>query len=189
MFLEEIVKLSNERILEYVNRNYKVLNNNDIMSTTFLGALIIDDRLYITSIGDSRAYIINKNIDYVLTIDDNYGNYELSKNIKWEEFEKIDKKSSLTNVIGRINNNINIKFEEFRITKGDVILLCSDGLTNYIAELIDLKDDWKQQGKLTEIIINGLNNNHNICRINFDLVDTANENGGLDNISSILIQV
>lgn len=188
-FLEQIVNISNKRILDYIHRNYKTLENQSIMCTTFLGALITNDKLYITSIGDSRAYIVNKNIDYALTIDDNYGNQQLSKGITWEKYENLNRKSSLTNVIGNINNNINIKFDVFKITKGDLILLCSDGLTNYIGELIDLKNDWKKQEKLTQTIIEGLDNKHNVSRINFDLVDIANETAGLDNISSILIQV
>ena len=52
-----------------------------------------------------------------------------------------------------------------------------------------MNDDWKTQEKLTQTILEGINKNYNISRINFDLVDIANNNGGLDNISSILIQL
>lgn len=186
---KEIVEKSNTRILNYININYELIENNDIMSTTFLGALIIDNKLYIASIGDSRAYLINEFINSVLTIDDNLGNRMISENISWNGYKSIHKKSTLTNVIGNINGKIRFDFEEFEITNGDILVMCSDGLTNYIADIIDMNDDWKTQEKLTQTILEGINKNYNISRINFDLVDIANNNGGLDNISSILIQL
>ena len=113
----------------------------------------------------------------------------ISENISWNGYKSIHKKSTLTNVIGNINGKIRFDFEEFEITNGDILVMCSDGLTNYIADIIDMNDDWKSQEKLTQTILEGINKNYNISRINFDLVDIANNNGGLDNISSILIQL
>ena len=107
----------------------------------------------------------------------------------WLKYELINKKSTLTNVIGNINGQISFNFEELEVANGDIVVMCSDGLTNYIADVIDMNDDWKSQEKLTQIILQGINKKYNISRINFDLVEIANSNGGLDNISSILIQL
>ena len=188
-FYRNIFEKANDKIISYINDKYEVLHNNDIMCSTFVGAIIQDNNLYVASIGDSKAYLINNILNSDITIDDNYGNELLKKQLLWNEYKSKKHKSSLTNVIGNIQGIKSFQFYHIKITQGDMILLCSDGLTDYIVDMLDMNDDWKKQEKIKEIINSGINKNYNISKINNNLVERANNNGGFDNISSILIQV
>lgn len=188
-FYRNIFEKANDKIISYINDKYEVLHNNDIMCSTFVGAIIQDNNLYVASIGDSKAYLINNILNSDITIDDNYGNELLKKQLLWNEYKSKKHKSSLTNVIGNIQGIKSFQFYHIKITQGDMILLCSDGLTDYIVDMLDMNDDWKKQEKIKEIINSGINKNYNISKINNNLVEKANNNGGFDNISSILIQV
>lgn len=188
-FYRNIFKKANDKIVSHVKNKYEVLHSNDIMCSTFVGAIIEDNNLYIASIGDSKAYLVNDVLNSDITIDDNYGNELLKQQLPWNEYKSKKHKSSLTNVIGNIQGIESFQFYHVKISKDDMVILCSDGLTDYIVDMIDMNDDWKKQDKIKEIINDGINKNYNISQINNILVEKANSNGGFDNISSILIQV
>lgn len=188
-FYRNLFKRANDSIVSYVEDKYEVLHNSDIMCSTFIGAIIEDNNLYIASIGDSKAYLLNDILNSDIAIDDNYGNELLKQQLPWNEYKSKKHKSSLTNVIGNIQGIESFQFYHVKISKDDMILLCSDGLTDYIVDMIDMNDDWKKQDKIKEIINDGINKDYNISQINNILVEKANNNGGFDNISSILIQV
>lgn len=140
------------------------------MGTTLEICLIYNNKMYIGHIGDSRIYRIRKNIIRRITTDHSYVETLVKDGtITREEAFYHPKKNMLIKALGcteKIEPDITIK--EF--LPGDVILMCSDGLTNM------LKED-----EIYNII---REDEENACG---KLISKANELGGFDNISVILI--
>lgn len=141
------------------------------MGTTMVLATIIGDDLFAANIGDSRLYVIGKEIrqitkDHSLVeelackgvLDRNSDEYNINKNI-------------ITRAVGS-SYDVEADFFETKLQPGDKVLLCSDGLTNMI-------DD---QG-IFDIIKNNPKTEDCVKQLMF----TGKKNGGSDNISLIVI--
>lgn len=141
------------------------------MGTTLEVCLIYKDRAFIGHIGDSRVYRLRKGIIRKLTKDHSYVQTLVEDGtITKEEAEHHPKKNMLIKALGCEETvEVDVKVKGF--LKDDIILICSDGLTNMVSE---------------EKIYNIINNNlQNAAQT---LVDEANNNGGLDNITLIIIK-
>lgn len=140
------------------------------MGTTIDVCLIYLNRIYIGHIGDSRVYRLRKNFFRKLTVDDSYVEQLVKEgNITKEEAYNHPKKNMLTKALGCtafVEPTVLVK----GFMKGDILLMCTDGLTNM------LKDD-----KICEII------KQNSEQASKELVKKANEQGGYDNITAVII--
>lgn len=161
--------------MEYANMVVyeKSLENKEYegMGTTLEVCLIYNNRAYIGHIGDSRIYRIRKDITRQLTQDHSYVQ-ELVKEgtITKEEAKKHPKKNMLTKALG-CNAFVEPEVMVRGFQKEDTLVICSDGLTN----MVDISDIFK------------------LVKNNFEtapkeLVDLANKNGGVDNITVITIK-
>ena len=169
--LEKAVKSVNEEIYkkEKTDEKYKG------MGTTIVLVLQIDSDIYYLSVGDSRIYHIDKDLKEIIKVteDDTYVNSLLKKNIiTKEEAKKHTQKHVLTKAIG-IFENIDIKVNKFDNNTG-YLLMCTDCVTNMI------KDNE---------LLNIFKNNNDIKNIVNKIVTTANENGGMDNITAVGIEL
>lgn len=145
--------------------------NLEGMGTTLEVCLIYNNRAFIGHVGDSRIYRIRKDFIRKITQDHSYVQKLVQEGtITKEEAERHPKKNMLMRALG-----CNAFVEPDVMVKGfqkeDILIICSDGLTN----MVDIQ-------KIDEIV-----------RDNFELapkqlVDLANENGGLDNITIITIK-
>lgn len=140
------------------------------MGTTLEVCLIYNNRTYIGHVGDSRIYRIRKHIIRKLTGDHSYVE-KLVKDgtITREESYTHPKKNMLTKALGCtpfVEPDITVK----GFLKGDIILLTSDGLTNMI------KDD-----EIYEIVTD------NVSKAADRLVSIANDRGGYDNITILIL--
>ncbi len=184
---EEICHQMSKEILEEDERNIE-----DIMSTTFVSCLLLDGIAYIVSIGDSRAFIYRNKQVVPLTVEDNFGNRCIVQGKTWDEYNEIDKKSALMEYVGRVNGitklpeQITFTIRKIKLQKEDVIILSSDGLTDYMASATS-KDVWDMSHQIGEIIDKHWDKG--LAYINTRLVRRANFHGGRDNISSILIHI
>ena len=175
------IKLEHDEILDliknamdYANETVKnkgeEIEELEQMGTTLEICLIYKGKMYIGHIGDSRIYRIRKNIIRRLTTDHSYVETLVKDGkITREEAFYHPKKNMLIKALGctsKIEPDITVK--EF--LDDDVILMCSDGLTNMIKEneIYDIIDE----------------NPDEACD---KLVTKANELGGYDNISVIII--
>lgn len=142
------------------------------MGTTLTACTVIDSKCNIIHIGDSRAYAITKESITQLTNDHSYVN-EMVKagQITQTEAKEHPKRNILTKVLG-INEEMCADGYVFDIQPDSVILLCSDGLYNMVSE---------------DEIKNLVNTNTPQEAVDA-LVETANNNGGADNISVIVIE-
>jgi len=144
------------------------------MGTTFTCAAIRDMVLNMVHVGDSRGYLLRNGVLKQLTKDHSFV-MEMVKQGKLtlEEAQHHPKRNVITRAIGT-EKNINIDTVIERLYIGDILLLCSDGLTTML-------DDKAISGVLTS----GMTAEEMLDI----LIDKANENGGNDNISAIIIDL
>lgn len=143
------------------------------MGSTIVALLIEDEQAYIAHVGDSRAYRIRDNKIEQLSSDHSWVNEQVKYNLLSEEEAKNHRfKNVITRALGsQPEVKVDLRTEE--IEKGDYLILCSDGLSSLV-EAEDIK----------EIIFNS---NHDPQKACHDLVKTANNNGGTDNITVIIV--
>lgn len=168
--LRGAIEKANNRICS-VARGREELNG---MGTTIVAARFYDGRVGITHVGDSRCYRMRERLLEQLTRDHSYVQDQLEKGLISEEDAKNSpQKNLITRALG-IDAIAEADVHEFRTRPGDMYLLCSDGLS-------DLVDDPVIQGILTS--------ERSLEDYTKHLIDTANANGGRDNISVILVRV
>ncbi len=141
------------------------------MGTTVVAAVVIDNDLLLAHSGDSRAYIIsNKEIrratnDHSL-VQEMVDNGEITE----EEARIHPRRNVITRALG-VDDNIKIDFSVHTLRENEAVLLCSDGLTNFIEEqdILEMFCNLEPE-TLTQA-----------------LVDRANDNGGGDNITAVIM--
>ena len=171
---EDILKLV-KSAMEYANmvvyEKSKEQKDLDGMGTTLEVCLIYNNKLYLGHVGDSRIYRLRGEFFRKLTHDHSYVQ-KLVKDgtITQEEADHHPKKNMLMKALGCtafVEPDVTVK----GFIKDDVILICSDGLTNMVEEQ-EIYNILKKEGTLAAE----------------KLVEKANENGGYDNITAIVIR-
>ena len=163
------IRLANSAIYEAGQRDSEYRG----MGTTISSVLINHDVMTLAHVGDSRIYRIRGGRLEQLTKDHSIVEEQLKRGIiTEEEAEKSNYKSFITRALGA-NKTIRIDADEEVLLDHDRILLCTDGLTDMVRE-----DD------IVRIILNHENDPQKACK---ELVDKANNRGGMDNITVILL--
>ena len=187
--VEEIVKLINEssgktvigmiesavaRTNEQMIKQASEQSSLEGMGTTLVIATIMDDLLYVANIGDSRLYLISDTIKQVT--EDHSLVEEMIKTgeLRRDEARFHPKKNVITRAVGTSSSVIPDYFE-VNVSKGDIILICSDGLSNMVED-----NEMYEIIKKYETDLETAGN---------ELVKLANDNGGKDNIAIILIVI
>ena len=171
---EEILKLI-KSAMEYANMVVyeKSCEDKELegMGTTLEVCLLYNNKMYIGHAGDSRIYRIRREFIRKLTRDHSYVQ-KLVKDgtITEEEARNHPKKNMLVKALGCtafLEPDVTVK----GLVKDDIILMCSDGLSNMLRDE-EIFEIIKEKGTL----------------VAEKLVDKANENGGYDNITAIVIR-
>lgn len=144
------------------------------MGTTFVVATIIDDILYVANIGDSRLYVIG---DEMKQITEDHSLVE--EMVKTGEIERKDvrlhpNKNIITRALGA-NKAVQPDYFEVSLKKDDMVLMCSDGLSNMMDD-VEIMSIVKEFSADLETAAK-------------TLVNRANENGGKDNISVVIVKL
>lgn len=143
------------------------------MGTTLVLATIEDNILTVANVGDSRLYVMSDDGIRQITRDHSLVEEMIRMGgIDRNSARNHPDKNIITRAIGA-SSNVNVDFFEVELKDGDVIFMCSDGLSNMI------EDD-----EIYEIT----QNSDSLDDAATKLVDTANENGGKDNISVVLVK-
>jgi PPM family protein phosphatase len=146
----------------------------DGMGTTIVAACFYDGRVGIAHVGDSRCYRLREGKLDQLTRDHSLVQDQLEKGLISEhEAAHSPQKNLITRALG-IDALAEADTHEFRTRTGDLYLLCSDGLSDMV----------ETKGLLAE-----LTSGHNVKEMVVRLVHAANEAGGRDNISAIVVRV
>jgi len=144
------------------------------MGTTLVLALITGATARVVHVGDSRAYLLRAGHLHRLTEDHSLAAALVDGGVADpEEATRHPFANSLTQAIG-IAGPVRPSMLRFELAAGDRLLLCSDGLTKMLTE------------EEIEILLAAAADPDRTCRA---LVDAANQAGGLDNISVVLIEV
>jgi len=143
------------------------------MGTTFVVATIFDLVMYVANIGDSRLYVIGKEMKQITEdhslVEAMVKTGELDRN----EARVHPNKNIITRALGA-NTYVEPDFFEVNLEEGDTVLMCSDGLTNMLED---------------ETIERIIRENDDLETVAETLVKCANQNGGKDNIAINIIKV
>ena len=103
------------------------------MGTTVVAATIVDHMMYFANVGDSRLYLINQGITQLTKDHSLVEEMVRLGGIKPEEAKHHPDKNIITRAIGA-KNNVDVDFYEHRLKRGDIILMCTDGLSNMVED-------------------------------------------------------
>ena len=143
------------------------------MGTTVVACCVDQESLYLVNVGDSRLYLIRDDI-YQITRDHSLVEEMVRMGqIPREEARVHPERNVITRAVG-MKDQAKPDMMDVGLQKGDIILLCSDGLTTMVSDR-----------QIYDIVMECNTPEEAAIR----LKDTANENGGTDNISVILIKI
>jgi len=164
------IKLSNRRIHEAAARDAKLKG----MGTTIVVTFFMDGICYIGHVGDSRVYRFRAGQLVQLTEDHSLLNdYIKMRQLTPEEIEAFPHKNVIVRALG-MKDSVQVDIMHEGAQPGDVYLLCSDGLSGMISD---------------EQMANILRNGADLDAQCEALIDGANEAGGTDNITVILVRI
>ena len=142
------------------------------MGTTLVAACIMHGYTYIANVGDSRLYLINQGIQQLSKDHSLVEEMVRLGGIKPEEAKHHPDKNIITRAIGA-KADVDVDFYEHRLKRGDIILMCTDGLSNMVED---------------EELFHIVQGSRDIVEAGEMLVEAAKENGGTDNIGVVLFE-
>ncbi len=168
-WLEEHIKKVNEILFDHALSHTEC----DGMGTTIVAAIATSLFATMANIGDSRGYILNESGFKQITEDHSLVN-ELVRTgqISKEDAEHHPRKNVLLRALGT-EKTVEMDIKTITFEEGDLLLLCSDGLSNKVSET-RMKDTLLSSGHLEEKAKT--------------LISLANENGGEDNITLAIVE-
>jgi len=168
--LASAIHLANRKVFETAATNAAQKG----MGTTIVAAWIDAQRLSLAHVGDSRAYLLRAGSMDQLTADHSLVAEKVRVGILTpQEADASEMQSVLTRAVGT-NSTVDVDTDEQALLLGDFVLLCSDGLTRMVTD-----------PEIASILLTSSSAQESADR----LVDLANENGGVDNISVIVLRV
>ncbi len=168
--LSTAVERANEKVMR------AVVNRPELkgMGTTVVAALFDEQRATLVHVGDSRAYLLRGGELRRLTDDHSWVQEQVNAGILSEEEAKTHPlKNVVTRALGG-GAHVAVDLMEIPTGRGDRFLLCSDGLTGMVAD--EVIADLLRSDKPLEVIVT-------------TLITLANEAGGVDNITAIMVEV
>ena len=167
--MSEALKKANSTVLSYANGNEEYVG----MGTTFVATTVCSDRAYVMNVGDSRLYLVGDTIQQI-TVDHSFVEEMVQKGELQRKDARIHpKKNVITRAVG-VEESVEGDFYEIEADKRfPFLLLCTDGLTNMV-----------EDEEIRHIVMRHANNPQDALHM---LIKRANECGGKDNISVIII--
>ena len=170
LMLRNAVRLANFTVYDQAQQ----FEEFDGMGTTLVAALIRGKRVSIVNVGDSRCYGIDRGGIHQITRDHSLVQMMVDRgDISPEKAKSYPGKNFITRAIGT-ESTVMCDLYHWEVSKGDYLLLCSDGLSNTM-------DD---QEILFEVV-HGVNKQHCCKR----LLNIAKNRGAPDNVTSILVLI
>ncbi len=167
--LRDIIKQINQKLIEYSEKN---LPRGERTGTTLVAAVVRKGKLLIANVGDSRAYLIRDgNVKQITRDHSLVAEMVRAGTLSEAEARESKFRNRLSRSVGG-SPNLDVDIHPpIRLRRGDIILLCTDGLTGYVSE----KDILESMHGDTKDIAERL-------------ISLANERGGADNITASVIR-
>jgi serine/threonine protein phosphatase PrpC/CRP-like cAMP-binding protein len=145
------------------------------MGTTLVTLLVVGNQAFVIYVGDSRIYLLRDGVLEQITEDHTVYN-ELIKRKKMprEQVEQLAQKNAITRAVG-VYEHVEPDSLVVDLLQGDRFLLCSDGLSGYFEEEPEQLGRFLAEPDADQVVRH--------------LVDWANEHGGKDNITSVVVTV
>lgn len=156
----------------YIYQRSRENSNLSGMGTTLVLASCIGNEAIVANIGDSRLYLVNDAMTQITRDHSLVEEMVTLGGIDREMARNHPDKNIITRAVG-VKEKVAADFFEVDLTKGDKLLLCSDGLTNMLRD---------------EEIYQIIQENKELEQAAKALIDAANENGGRDNIAVVLVE-
>lgn len=168
-WMQENIRKANKEVYETGQERMEYTG----MGTTVVMATLLNDQVVIANVGDSRAYVLRSKELLQITEDHSWVN-ELVKSgeISKEAAETHPQKNVLVRTVG-MPGEVEADIFLHSWEPGDYIILCSDGLTNMVSE-----------AGIAEIVSDGGSLEDKVA----ELINQANDAGGADNITVLIIQ-
>lgn len=168
MILEGAIREANKVVYEESR-----IQELEGMGTTFVVATFVGNSLYVANVGDSRLYIDAPSLLKQITIDHSL----VEEMVRMGELDKDharthEKKNVITRAVG-VNEEVKIDVFEVHLQEEEQVVMCTDGLTNMVED---------------EKIHYILNSRKDVIEKVDGLVAMANERGGKDNITVVVIE-
>lgn len=171
--VKEVIRAAVDKANAEVHKKSFENDNLNGMGTTLVVATCTEDmELLVANVGDSRLYIVGRDIEQI-TKDHSLVEEMIRRGgLSREDARNHPDKNVITRAIG-VKETVEIDFFERKLNDEDTVLMCSDGLTNMV-----------EDHEIKTILDGG----RDIVEKAQELVNVANENGGRDNITVILIE-
>jgi len=166
-----LVKKANYRIH---NSTTRLLQDKPPMATTLTAVHIDGDTARFVNVGDSRAYLIRSGTIRQVSTDHSWVQEQVDLGLMSETDARLDKRRNLiTRTLGT-QPDVDVDVFEEKLEPDDYLVLCSDGLSNYV----------KNESILAQVV--GAESTQEAAD---GLIKLANELGGKDNITAIVVRV
>ncbi|MCI5740806.1 MAG: Stp1/IreP family PP2C-type Ser/Thr phosphatase [Lachnospiraceae bacterium] len=166
--IEEAIQTANRELIQKARQDETMAG----MGTTVVVVTVIGDKAFVANVGDSRMYVIGKEISQITRdhslVEEMVRMGELAKDAAKDHPDK----NIITRAVGAAQD-VDVDFFEVELYPQDYILMCSDGLTNMVEDE-DIRRIVQSQRDVAERVEK--------------LVETANDHGGQDNITVVVIE-
>lgn len=166
--LEAAIQEANDHIRKKADQDPHLTG----MGTTVVAATCIGRSLHVANVGDSRLYVVGEKMRQITRDHSLVEEMVRLGGLGREEARNHPDKNIITRAIGA-SETVEVDFFTVELAEGDIVLMCSDGLTNMLED---------------EEIRMIMNRQRDIVEKAQELVKAANNNGGKDNIAVILIE-
>lgn len=166
--IRKAIQSANQKLIEAARQDARL----EGMGTTLVVATVIENTLYFANVGDSRLYLLHDTIKQLSKDHSFVQEMVRLGGINAEEAKHHPDKNIITRAVGA-REKVEVDFFEYRLTKGDIIMMCTDGLSNMIED---------------EEMLVIVKSARDIVEAVERLVEKANDNGGNDNIGVILAE-
>jgi len=168
--IKTAIRLANARVFQAADNREELTG----MGTTVVAALVSPDLVTIGSAGDSRCYLVRDGVLSQLTRDDSWVSAALGEGIlNSDDVEHHPLRNVITKAVGA-RDTIDLEVVEHDFKPGDLLMLCSDGLHGMIND---------QEIKRILIPVP-----ESLEEASARLIEAANEAGGRDNVSVVLLR-
>lgn len=165
--LSSAINAANSAVFKESQENYELKG----MGTTIVAVLVLNNIAVVAHVGDSRAYILNQESIKPVTKDHSFVQLLIDTGKITEEEAKVHPdRNVITRAVG-IEHVVDVEFDVVDINENEKLLICTDGLNGYVEDVDILKTVNEYGASSAE-----------------KLVETANNSGGRDNVTVVIVQ-